>query len=184
MLDRLSIKQIVIVEGKCDKNVLENVIDAIIIPVNGFSVYKDKKKLTLIRRYAEVDGAILLTDSDNAGRQIRNFLKGYLKDCEVEHLYVPNLYEVEDTDTQVLREAFVEFDNRCNEGITFYTRARLFDDGLIGSPNSAVRRKELLRLLDLPENLSVTALLDVLNRCNYDYEKIVGDGLAVPQKDI
>jgi len=170
-MNKLKITPAVIVEGKCDKAVLESVIDATIIPVNGFGVYKDKAKLAMIRRYGECNGVLLLTDSDNAGRQIRNYLKDYLKGCEVQHLYVPNLYEVEDTSTDVLRKVFegltppapfAKGTSPLEEG--GIDRLRLFDDGLIGRDNSAQRRKELLKHMNLPENLSVTALLDVLNK--------------------
>jgi ribonuclease M5 len=172
--NKLQITQAVIVEGKCDKAVLENVIDAVIIPVNGFGIYKDKAKLALIRRYAQSGGVILLTDSDNAGRQIRNYLKDCLQGCEVSHIYAPNLYEVEDTSTGVLREAFLKFNSnsdKLQEPKNLITREHLFDDGLIGGANSAQKRRELLRQLKLPENLSVTALLDVLNKCDSCYKE-------------
>jgi len=157
--------------------VVESVVDAVIIPVNGFGVYKDKAKLSMIRRLAQSHGAILLTDSDNAGRQIRNYLKEQLQNCEVHHLYVPNLYEVEDTPTEIIKRVFEKFNCQPqteNRLTIFFTREKLFDDGLIGSANSAIRRKELLRELNLPENLSVTALLEVLNKCSEfqeEYEK-------------
>jgi ribonuclease M5 len=161
------INQIVIVEGKCDKNVVESVLDAVIIPVNGFGIYKDKAKLSMLRSLAKENGAILLTDSDNAGRQIRNFLKEALQGCEVMHLYVPNLYEVEDTSSEIIKSAFEKACHpKTDERLTFFfTRQNLFDDGLIGSANSAKLRRELLKRLNLPENLSVTAFLEVLNKC-------------------
>ncbi|MCL1788820.1 MAG: DUF4093 domain-containing protein [Oscillospiraceae bacterium] len=183
MLDKIKVKQAVVVEGRYDRAVLESVIDAVIFPVNGFGVYKDKKKLALIRRYAETTGVILLTDSDNAGRQIRDYLKSTLKGCTVEHLYVPNLLEVEDTAVEVLRNLFEPFGSRRAEGVSppvsradipRITRERLFDDGFIGGVDSAKKRKALLALMNLPENLSVTSLLEVLNKCgSEEYEKFI-----------
>jgi ribonuclease M5 len=178
--DKLKIPQAVIVEGKCDRAVLESVIDATIIAVNGFGVFKmfkDIKKLSLIRMYAQISGIIILTDSDNAGRQIRDFIKRELQDCcEIYHVYVPNLYEVEDTDRSVLRDAFEKFNSQSkaeNSELEF-TRRRLYDDGFIGGENSAAKRKALLKAMNLPENLSVTALLDVLNKCNnFNYEEYI-----------
>ncbi|MCL2036473.1 MAG: DUF4093 domain-containing protein [Oscillospiraceae bacterium] len=182
IMKKIKIKQAVIVEGKCDKNVLESVIDAVIIPVNGFGVYKNKDKLSLIRRYAEKDGVIILTDSDNAGRQIRNYLKNVLSgDCEVVHVYVPNLLEVEDTATDVLRAAISRFADDSTVTIADdnrYTRQRLFEDGFIGGAGSAKKRRELLAAMGLPANLSVTALLDVLGRFGSDeYERVVADSV-------
>jgi ribonuclease M5 len=176
MLSKLAIKQTVIVEGRCDKAVLENVIDGTVIAVNGFGVYRDKKKLAMLRRYAEMNGAIILTDSDDAGRQIRDFIKEALRGCEIHHVYVPNLLEVEDTSADVLRKALQRFDSGfpvsgCG---TVIDRERLFDDGLIGGADSGKRRKELLRFMNLPENLSVTALLGALNTFGLEeYERFM-----------
>ena len=181
--EKIFIKQAVVVEGKCDRAVLESVLDnsVVIIPVNGFGIYRDKKKLELIRRYAKAEksgGIILLTDSDNAGRQIRDYLKSYLKnclnDCEIHHIYVPNLQEVEDTDVRYLRKVFEQFsENKAADSPPLITRENLFDNGFIGGENSAIKRKKLLSAMNLPENLSVTAMLDVINKCGLDYERFI-----------
>ena len=42
----------VIVEGKYDKITLENVIDALIIPTDGFGIFKNPEKTALIRAAA------------------------------------------------------------------------------------------------------------------------------------
>jgi ribonuclease M5 len=175
-MNKIKIKQVVIVEGKCDKAVLENVVEATIIPVNGFGVYKDKKKRALIQKYARNNGVIILTDSDNAGRQIRNYLKNILdsKTCEIHDLYVENLYEVEDTKADFLREIFRKFENRETETTVLITRERLFDDGFTGGANASQKRKQLLKFMNLPENLSTTALLDVLNKFGLqEYEEFL-----------
>ena len=65
----------VIVEGKYDKITLENIIDASIIPTNGFGIFKDKERCELIRALSQQTGVIVMTDSDNAGMMIRNRLK-------------------------------------------------------------------------------------------------------------
>jgi ribonuclease M5 len=179
----IRLKQAVIVEGKCDRVILTNVLspDTVIIPVNGFAVYKDKPKISLIRRYAESVGVILLTDSDNPGRQIRNFIKQALRNyanCDVRHVYVPNLLEVEDTAIAILRERLLPFAVTTQAGESAaapITREMLFDAGLIGGANSSRKRREFLQKLDLPENLSVNALLDVLNLCSLreNYESLV-----------
>ena len=45
------------------------------------------------------------------------------------------------------------------------TKADLFSAGLTGRPDSAARRLELLKRLELPEHMSANALLNVLNGC-------------------
>ena len=51
------------------------------------------------------------------------------------------------------------------------TKATLYELGLSGRPDSAARRRELLKKLDLPEKLGANALLDVLNAL-YDEESL------------
>ena len=72
------IKEVIVVEGRYDKNALSQVVDASIITLGGFSVFNDKEKLAFLRRLAEKQGLIVLTDSDGAGFVIRNYLKGAL----------------------------------------------------------------------------------------------------------
>ena len=45
------------------------------------------------------------------------------------------------------------------------TKADLFAAGLTGTPDSALRRRALLKHLELPEHMSANALLAVLNGC-------------------
>lgn len=182
-MNRLKIKQAVVVEGKYDKIKLESVIDAVIIPVNGFGVYRDKEKLALIRAFAASAGIAVLTDGDDAGRQIRNYIKNAVTKGEVYHVYVPSLVEAEDASADILREAFVnagvagEEPPPANGESEPITRERLYRDGLIGVPLAAERRKKLLRRLNMPENLSATALLEFLNAvCKAKgYEKVLKD---------
>ena len=70
------IREVIVVEGRYDKNTLKQVVDATVVETNGFGVFNDKERLALLRRLAGERGLILLTDSDGAGFVIRNFLKG------------------------------------------------------------------------------------------------------------
>jgi len=83
----IKIKEAIIVEGKYDKIKLSSILDAVIIVTDGFQIYKDKEKLSLIRHYAETTGIIILTDSDRAGFKIRSFIKGAVKNGKVYNVY-------------------------------------------------------------------------------------------------
>ena len=72
------IKEVIVVEGRYDKNTLSQIVDATVITVGGFSVFNDKEKVAFLRRLAKERGLIVLTDSDGAGFVIRNYLKGAL----------------------------------------------------------------------------------------------------------
>ena len=88
---KISIRQLVIVEGRYDKTALSNVIDAQIVTTEGFSVFHNKEKQALLRRLGAERGVIVLTDSDGGGTQIRAFLKGLLPKEQVTHLYIPRV---------------------------------------------------------------------------------------------
>ena len=87
----LKIKEAVIVEGRYDKIKLSGIIDAPIIETNGFRIFKDKEKQSLIRQLAEKRGILIITDSDSAGFVIRNFLKGIIPEKNIKQCYIPQL---------------------------------------------------------------------------------------------
>ena len=62
----IHIAQAIIVEGKYDKIKLSSILDAVILVTNGFRIFHDAEKMSLIRYYAKTTGVIILTDSDTA----------------------------------------------------------------------------------------------------------------------
>ena len=86
------VKEVIVVEGRYDKNTLSQVVDAVIVELGGFAVFNDKEKVAFLRRLAAERGLIVLTDSDGAGFVIRNHLKGILPPDKVKHAYIPDLY--------------------------------------------------------------------------------------------
>ena len=85
------IAEVIVVEGKYDKNALSQVVDASIVTLEGFAAFHDKEKLSYLRRLAEKRGLIVLTDSDGAGFVLRNYLKGALPPGRVKHAYIPDV---------------------------------------------------------------------------------------------
>ena len=176
------IREVIIVEGRYDKNALSQVVDAVILTTEGFGVFRDKEKLAYFRRLAERRGVILLTDPDGAGFVIRNHLKGALPPEQVKQAYVPDVMGKERRKRKGGKEGKLGVEGMSpdvllaalrNCGATFegeepvkqsagITRADLMDKGLIG-PGSAARRAGLIQTLQLPEHLTTTGLLDALN---------------------
>ena len=70
-----SVKEVIVVEGRYDKNALRQVVDAVVIETAGFGIFNDTQKQKLLRKMAEARGLIILTDPDGAGFVIRNFIK-------------------------------------------------------------------------------------------------------------
>ena len=116
---------------------------------------------------------------------LRNYLKGALPTDRVKQAYIPDIagkerrkrrpgkegkLGVEGMPPAVLLEAL----RRC--GATFedesaeaapaeqpITKADLYELGLTGGPDSAEKRREVLRRLDLPAHLTANGLLEALN---------------------
>ena len=70
------VKEVIVVEGRYDKNTLSQVVDAVIVELGGFAVFNDKEKQAFLRKLAKERGIILFTDPDGAGFVIRNRVKG------------------------------------------------------------------------------------------------------------
>lgn len=84
--------KVIVVEGKYDAIKLQNIIDATILPTDGFQIFKDEEKQKLFRRLAEKRGLLVLTDSDSAGFLIRHFLEGSIPKEQITDVYIPDLY--------------------------------------------------------------------------------------------
>ncbi|MDE6834159.1 MAG: DUF4093 domain-containing protein [Ruminococcus sp.] len=176
----IKINQAIIVEGKYDKIKLSSVVDAVIIVTDGFRIFKDSEKLALIRYYARKTGIIILTDSDSAGRKIRGYIKGAVKDGQIINVYIPDIFGkekrkekpsaegklgVEGINKDILIKSFEKSGIHSEEitrkkDITKYT---LYELGLSGGKNSRQLRENLQKSLDLPSIMSTGSLIEVLN---------------------
>lgn len=194
----IKVRQPVIVEGRYDRIRLASLIDGVIIETGGFRIFKDKALLASLRHLACTTGLILLTDSDQAGFRIRSFLKNALgPKAKLTQVYIPSvkgverrkeapsaegLLGVEGMDTETLRAAF----ERAGVGCDSVTQksdliaADLFEAGLTGKPESAGRRRALLRQLRLPERLSNSSMLTMLNTL-LTREEFVALAASLPQ---
>lgn len=197
----LKINEAVIVEGKYDKIKLSAVLDTVIIETDGFAIFKDKEKQRLIRFLSEKRGIIIMTDSDSAGFKIRSFINGITKSENIKNVYMPDIYGkekrkteaskegklgVEGMKTEVIMSALTKAGVFCAENdkkeSREITRTDFFEDGISGRENSSEIRKVLARELDLPERISSSSLLKIINTyMTYDEYK---DVIARVKKDI
>ena len=178
-----SIREIIVVEGRYDKNTLSQVVDAVIIETSGFGIFNDAEKRKLLQTMAEARGLIVLTDSDGAGFVRRNYIKGCVDPKLVKHAYIPDIYGkerrksapsregklgVEGMKPQVLLDALIRagatFDDEENKKTApRISKADMYARGLSGREGSAEKRAQLIKQLGLPERLTADGLLDVLN---------------------
>lgn len=179
-MSRLKLKYPIFVEGSYDKSRVAAVADATIIVGGGFGIFNAKETLALLKRITQSGKLIMLTDSDDAGRLIRNKLKGVLKAENLINLYIPQikgkerrksapskagLLGVEAMGDEVLRKLLlpysVDADDRTeNEPVN---TADLYSAGLSGREDSALLRKNFCRKADLPLNLSPKALKEAID---------------------
>lgn len=177
----LKTDKIIIVEGRYDKIKLSSIIDAVIIETEGFGIFKDKQKQKMLRKLSESKQIVILTDSDSAGFVIRNFISGFIPKDRIINAYIPDVYGrekrkqnyskegklgVEGIDADIIRSSLEK------AGVTIsvetekskpVTKQDLYIDGLSGGENSALKRAALLKYLDLPERMTVNAMLEIMN---------------------
>ena len=184
----IKVGPVILVEGKYDKIKLSQIFDATILTTDGFGIFKQKDKLALLRRLAETRGLLIFTDPDGAGFVIRNYLKGAVSKEKLFHAYIPDLYGKEKRKAKGSKEGKLGVEGVPDDVIiraveasgalqgsvpakSGITKADLYDLGLSGSAGSTKRRLRLLKELQLPQQLSSNALLDVLN-CIIDLESL------------
>ena len=182
MEEKIRLTQAVVVEGKYDKIKLSSLIEGTIIKTDGFQIYKDRQKIAMIKTIAEKQGIIILTDSDRAGFQIRNFIRSVAKDAKITNIYIPQvegkekrkkspgaegMLGVEGIDADTLRKLFRRFGIReseeAEEDRRQITRLDFYEDGLTGGNGAARRRRALLAQLGLPSYLTTNSLLEIIN---------------------
>lgn len=178
MRKKLRIPLPVIVEGKYDKNTLSQILDATILTTGGFAIFNSKEKQALLRRLCK-DGAIVLTDSDGGGRQIRSFLSSILPKESIHPLYIPEIrgkerrksapsksgtLGVEGMEADLLYELFLPLSDGVQEkkGDPI-TKTDFFVCGLTGAENATLRRDALASALSLPSGMGASPLLAAVN---------------------
>lgn len=177
-----SVSEVIVVEGRYDKNTLSQFLNAHIIATDGFGIFNNREKQQLLRTLAEKRGLVVMTDPDGAGLVIRNFIKGCVNPELVKHAYVPEIIGRERRKTKPSREGKLGVEGMSEETILAalkaagatvdgesaargdaITVADMFASGLTGGEGSAGRRAEFLHSLGLPQKMTASAMLPLLN---------------------
>ena len=134
-------------------------------------------------------GIIVLTDSDDAGFRIRNYVNKLAQGICVKNAYVPAIAGKERRKAQPSKEGVLGVEGVPSEAILralqtagarekakragrAITYTDLYELGLSGTEGSAGVRRAWLQSLGLPPRLSKKALCEVLNSL-YTYEEFV-----------
>ena len=189
MEKRLKIPYPVIVEGRYDKLRLESVIEAHIIPTDGFGIFKKEEQVSMLRALAQKTPLIVLTDSDGAGKLIRSHLTSVLQPESIFQLYVPRIpgkerrkreasaegvLGVEGMERELLYKIFEpysdEYTGISNAVLNPLSKRDLYVDGLTGGVGSREKRDALCKRIGLPTGMTPNALLAAL-RLLFTYEE-------------
>ena len=178
------VREAIVVEGKHDVIRVQSAVEALVVPTDGFRIFKDAEKMAMLRRLAAVRGLIVLTDSDSAGGVIRNHLLSCIPAQQVRQAYIPpirgkekrksapskeGLLGVEGMDAatviQALERGGATFEDQDTAIRTtlHLTKADWMVLGLSGTADSKGRRNRLAEALDVPTYLSANRLLELVN---------------------
>lgn len=179
----IKITPAIIVEGRYDKNKIKQIFDTIVLDTNGFGIFNNEENSALIRLLARERGIVVLTDSDQAGFMIRNYIKNIAQGGKLYNAYIPDVYGkerrkkkqsaegklgVEGIDDEVIIEAVRMCGAMQSEAENAPERAKIsktdfYELGLTGGAQSRKKRAKLLLKLELPENMTTNALLEMVN---------------------
>lgn len=165
------IKELIVVEGKHDKDKLERLVDADIICTNGLAL--NQQQLDIIEKAAESRGVIVMTDPDYPGKKIRDMINSRVKSAK--QVFIPKEKAIgkrnvgiEYVDDDILIEFLnktVTFDMNHEETINYKQYLKL---GLI---NNKIKRDYVCSRLNIgPCNNK--KMLKYLNMLGYDFETV------------
>ena len=190
-MEKIKIREAIIVEGKYDQIKLSNLFDTLILATNGFDIYRNKKRLEMLKLVAKEKGVIILTDSDSAGFRIRNYLRNCFGDIPVKNAYIPEIEGKEKRKETASREGLLGVEGISDEVIINaimsqackdetddgekITKADFYEFGLTGSAESSSLRAKLSREMNVPVKISANRLLELVNTIysKEEFEKIM-----------
>ncbi|MBO5006334.1 MAG: DUF4093 domain-containing protein [Clostridia bacterium] len=178
----MNISRPIIVEGKYDRLKILSVAKANVITTDGFGIFSKAEKAEFLRKLAQKNGVIVITDSDGAGLVIRNHLKNIIPNDKITHIYTPEiegkekrkknpskagLLGVEGMSREWLEKALAPFaddaEKTAKEDTLSLTKADFYELGLSGGAGSEQKRKKLARLHGLPSIISCGSLIYAVN---------------------
>lgn len=142
--DRLSIREVIVVEGRDDEANVKRFIDAQIIITHGFGI--NKTALKRMTHAAETVGIIILTDPDFAGEKIRQKLSKQVSGT-VKHAYISRAegtkkgnIGVENASRQAIISAVTAAKPVSERVERVYSTQDMYTLGLAGHPAAKARR--------------------------------------------
>ena len=179
-MDKLKIKEAIVVEGRDDTAVLKQVTDALVIETHGFGIAKSTWEL-LEKAYKE-KGLIILTDPDFSGEEIRKRLVKAFP--ESKHAYMPRKKAIKKGDIGLenaapddVRKVLEKVCTVKKDACDTFVLGDLDKAGLIGTPEAKELREKVGAILGIGYG-NGNAMLKKLNSFGIsreDFERAVRD---------
>lgn len=145
-MERILIKEIIVVEGKADVSAVKRAVDAQVISTNGLGI--NDKIINVIKKASKNKGIIILTDPDYPGKKIRNILASQIENCK--HAFIPRDKANKDGDIGVenaSKEAIIEALKNARAEVAENRQEFSYQDmvryGLVGNDNASKRRSAI-----------------------------------------
>lgn len=165
-MDKLKIKEAIVVEGRDDTAAVQQAAEAFIIETHGFGISRATWKL-LAKAYEE-KGLIIMTDPDFSGEEIRRRVSEKFPGSK--HVYMPRKKAtkgrdigVENASPEDIAEALKKIAFTREENSGAFTAEDIEEAGLTGRPDSKAKREALGEILGIGYGNS-GAFLKKLNR--------------------
>lgn len=144
----MKIKEILIVEGKNDSNVLKSYFDCDTIETHGTRL--SKQTLKTIQKANETRGVIIFTDPDSPGEKIRSQINQHIPNCKnafiaKEKAKTTKKVGVEHASKEDLQEALSHLMTYSDELKDTISWEEFLSLGLTGKESSAEKRKNLVK---------------------------------------
>ena len=171
-MDRLEIKEAIVVEGRDDTAALRKVTDALIIETHGFGIKRETWEL-LEKAYRE-KGLIILTDPDFSGEEIRRRLTERFP--ESRHSYMPRAKALKNGDIGVenaspedIAKVLAKVCTPSHETTyTKFTQRDMDEAGLAGGAESRGKRQQVGEILGIGYGNKRSQR--VIEKCGFKFE--------------
>lgn len=172
-MDKMTIKEAIIVEGRDDTAAINRAVSALTIETHGFGM--PESMWGIIEKAYENQGIIIFTDPDYAGEKIRRKIAQRFPACKQAFLPKGKALKngnvgVENATPEDIVEALQHAHCTSEDRKNAFTEEDLFVSGLIGCTDAKERREKLGNLLSIGYGNSKT-FLKKLNQFNITKEE-------------
>jgi len=152
----MRIKEIIVVEGRDDSTKIHQAVDADTIETNGSAI--NQQTLQQIKHAQAKRGVIIFTDPDYPGKRIRHIIEQAVPGCK--HAFLTRekarskstrqkSLGIEHASVADIQHALADVYEIMEHTISDIDQRDLIEYGLIGSPNSRLRRAKLGEVLQI-----------------------------------